>query len=189
MFWLIVHWYFWLMARTSWGHTWQPTQRVPKASLHTGCVHMADATLMLRLHKHSQPHIPEGLHCHLQDNEPHYNRWQEQFPTKEHIITDFSTDLTHFYKARLQHSHWNRCSFAKQTSSTASIAFIPDDIRKNNNISWRWYFQINSQKTTDDKILDTFKILSCNLRCSWNINIKWNSHLIYTNKSNISQFV
>lgn len=48
------------------------TQCVPQAGLHTGCVHMADTTFMLLLHKHSQPHIPEGLHCHLQDNVQHY---------------------------------------------------------------------------------------------------------------------
>lgn len=41
------------------------SQSVTQASLHTGSVHMTDATLVLRLHKHSQPHIPEGLYCHL----------------------------------------------------------------------------------------------------------------------------
>lgn len=35
---------------------------------------MADATLVLRLHKHSQPHIPEGLHCHLHDISLYYNQ-------------------------------------------------------------------------------------------------------------------
>lgn len=46
---------------------WHHTQCVPQASLHTGCVYMADATLVLRLHKHCQPHVPQGLYCHLQD--------------------------------------------------------------------------------------------------------------------------
>ena len=48
------------------------TQCVPQARLHTGCVHMADAALVLWLHKHSQLHVPQGLHCHLQDRGKHY---------------------------------------------------------------------------------------------------------------------
>lgn len=34
---------------------------------------MTDAGLMFGLHKHRQAHIPEGLHCHLQDNMEYYS--------------------------------------------------------------------------------------------------------------------
>lgn len=64
------------------------TQCVSQACLHTGCVHMADATLIFWFHKHSQPHIPEGLHCHLQDIVQHYSKLQ--FARLIHSIADFS---------------------------------------------------------------------------------------------------
>ena len=48
----------------------QLTQRVSQAGLHAGRVHVADAALVLGLYQNHKPHVPEGLHCHLQDRAP-----------------------------------------------------------------------------------------------------------------------
>lgn len=59
------------------------TQRVTQSRLNTGSVNMADAVLMLWLHKNSQPHVPERLHRHLQDIVPNYSSSEKSVWVKE----------------------------------------------------------------------------------------------------------
>ena len=162
-----MHWYFWLSAMIWWDQAGQHTQRVPQAGPHTGCVHMANATLVLRLHKHSQPHVPEGLHCHLQDNVEHYNRWQEQFPTSQ--TTNNYRFLYWFDPFILSQAPVQRTDahFAKQTSSTVRwcVAFISDHSFVKNKYSHqtyhlllRWYIQIYSHNNAGGKTAETLTI-------------------------------